>query len=65
VYLHTNKSKLILSKIFRLYNILHSFSTQPYISTVILCIHSGHIMATYFDRKTVIFRPIENIFKVQ
>jgi len=27
--------------------------------------HSDHIMATCFDRKTVIIRPIKNIFKVQ
>ena len=28
-------------------------------------IYSDHIMATCFDHKTVIFRPIENICKVQ
>jgi len=27
--------------------------------------HSGHIMATCFDRRTVIIRPTKNIFKVQ
>ena len=27
--------------------------------------HSDHIMATCFDRKTFVIRPIENIFKVQ
>ena len=27
--------------------------------------YSDHIMATCFDRKTVIFRAIQNIFKVQ
>ena len=36
-----------------------------YISTVLLYIHSRHIMAKCFDRKTVIFRSIANIFKVQ
>ena len=35
----------------KLYNVLHSVNTQLYISTVILHIHSGHIMATCFDRK--------------
>ena len=49
----------------KLYNVLYTVSTQQYISTMILYIHSGHIMATCFDRKTVIFTPIENIFKVQ
>ena len=39
--------------------------TTIYHSTVIFYIHSGHIMATCFDRKTVTFRPIESIFKVQ
>ena len=27
-------------------------------------IHSDHVMATFFDRKTVIIRLIKNIFKV-
>ena len=40
-------------------------SIHKYISTVILYIHSGHIMATCFDRETVIFRPTGNIFKAQ
>ena len=31
-----------------LYNVLYSVNTQLYISTVILHIHSGHIMATCF-----------------
>ena len=35
----------------KLYNVLYSVNTQLYISTVILHIHSGHIMATCFDRK--------------
>ena len=34
-----------------LYNVLYTVNTQQYISTVILCIHSGHFMATCFDRK--------------
>jgi len=34
-----------------LYNVLYTVSTQQYISTVILYIHSGHIMATCFERK--------------
>jgi len=34
-----------------LYNVLYSVNTQPCISTVILYIHSGHIIATCFDRK--------------
>jgi len=34
-----------------LYNVLYSANTQLYISTVILYIPSGHIMATCFDRK--------------
>ena len=32
-------------------NELYTVSTQQYISTVILYIHSGHITATCFDRK--------------
>ena len=34
-----------------LYNVLYSVNTQLRISTVILYIHSGHIMATCFERK--------------
>ena len=45
--------------------VLYSVNTQLYTSTVIFYIHSGHIMATCFDRKTVTFRPIESILKVQ
>jgi len=33
------------------YNVLHSVNTQQYISTVVLYIHSGHIMTICFDRK--------------
>jgi len=32
-------------------NVSYSVNTQLYISTVILYIHSGHIMATYFGCK--------------
>jgi len=35
----------------KLYNVLYSINTQLYMSIVILHIHSGHIMATCFDRK--------------
>jgi len=34
-----------------LYNVLYSIKSQLYISTVILYIYSGHIMATCFDCK--------------
>jgi len=34
-----------------LYDVLYSVNTQLYISTVILYMHSDHIMATCFDRK--------------
>jgi len=34
-------------------------------SDIYLYIHSDHIMATCFDRKTVIIRETQNIFKVQ
>ena len=34
-----------------LYNVSYSVNTQLYISTVILHIHSGHIMETCFDLK--------------
>jgi len=33
-----------------LYNVLYTFNTQQYISTMILYIHSGYITATCFDR---------------
>ena len=32
-------------------NVLYSVNTQLYISTVILCIHSDHIISTCFDCK--------------
>ena len=35
----------------KLYTVLYSVNTQLYISTVILHIHSGHIMATCFNSK--------------
>jgi hypothetical protein len=57
---------VIFRKIKNIFKVQQS-STQwdPISFTVILYIHSGHIMATSFDRKTVIFRTIKNIFKVQ
>jgi len=44
--------------------LIYSVCTQLYDSTVIY-IHSDHIMATCFDRETVIIRTIKNIFKVK
>jgi len=43
--------------------VFYSVNTQQNISTVLLYTHSSHIMATCFDRKTVIFRPTENILR--
>ena len=54
---HCIISILIHCNIPRLYTTIWQYSA--------IYIHSDHIMATCFDRKTVIIRPIKNIFKVQ
>ena len=52
-------NKIIQCNIFRLYTTIYQYSD------IYLYIYSDHIMATCFDRKTVIMRPIKSIFKVQ
>jgi len=44
---------------FRLYTTIYLYNY------IYLYTHPDHIMATCFDRKTVIIRPIENISKVK
>ena len=45
------KLTVIQVRLTYLYNVLYSVNTQKYSSTMILYIHSDHIMTTCFDRK--------------
>ena len=57
-----NARASLLCSVGKIFHYVHYLSDAP---RIYVYIHSDYIVATCFDRKTVIIMPIKNIFKVQ